>query len=226
MSLDITSCDPWGNVTPGAMWPQLRTSALYLVPSGHHWGSQISGPVSFKPLKWSEDPRFRASDWSASGRTVDLRRGRLLYVVPMAEQVDLRVWETGEVKRVSACIRCHWHDSLTSRENEVPFILETPPHSFFPLLKDNLCWECGMLLSVFVFFALTFIYICAKYIILIFLFENLYKYNLNVMQISIFVFNSTIYFWSIQNDTYRFNHFPLLCCGIFCYVNTLNIFLT
>lgn len=66
-----------------------------------------------------------------------------------------------------------------------------------------------MLLSVFLFFVfllLTFIYICAKYIILIFLFENLYKYNLNVMPNINFCFNSTIYF----GDLFKMTHIDLI----------------
>ena len=48
---------------------------------------------------------------------------------------------------------------------------------------------------------LTFIYICDKYIILIFLFENLYKYNLKFITNINFCFNSTIYFGDLFKMT-------------------------
>ena len=93
-------------------------------------------------------PRFWASDRSASGRTVDLWRVDCC-VVPMAEQV-LRVWDQ-KVKRVSEMhqMQLTWQPHFRRKWSSLcPW---NPSSLLFRLLKDNLCHECGMLLSVCLF---------------------------------------------------------------------------
>ena len=91
--MDITRCDPRGNIAPDENY--------CIIPGPLRSPLRKPNPRScfIWALKWWEGPRFLASDRSASGRTVDLWRVDCC-VVPMAEQVVKSLGDR-EVKRVS-----------------------------------------------------------------------------------------------------------------------------